>query len=71
MSATVNGEYRYFRSRVSGHTENSDKLALRRIAISFNSEQIEKLNDLAQSRGCSFSKAVSDLVGIALEEVEA
>lgn len=68
MTGIVNGEYRYFRQKVAGHSENTAHGALRRVAISFNSEQIDKLNHIAHERGFSFSKAVSDIVDAHLEQ---
>ena len=70
MTGHINGEYRFFRSRVSGYSESIDRRALKRVAISFNPEQIEKLNNLAQDRGCSFSKAVSDVVDMFIARSE-
>jgi len=39
---------------------------LKRVAISFNSEQIAAINIIAEEKDISFSKAVSDLVDAAL-----
>ncbi|MBX5089377.1 hypothetical protein [Rhizobium lentis] len=66
-AATITGDYRYFRKKVSGHTENCPQ-SLKRVAISFTQQQIDAINNVAEERGVSFSKAVSMLADRALAE---
>ncbi len=56
---------RTFRGKSGGHVMGNKK----RVAISFTDEQIGAVNIIAEEKGCSFSKAVADLVDIALEEI--
>jgi hypothetical protein len=43
--------------------------SMRRIAIAFTPGQIDALNIIAEERDTSFSKTVSDLVDMAIEEI--
>lgn len=42
---------------------------LKRVAIAFSNEQLAAINIIAQERQLSFSKIVSDLVDLAIEEI--